>query len=195
MAGFQALLLTTAAQQKLVRHVSNSRYSERDLVIVLLSLRAGLRASEIAGLKWRMVLNAAGWIGDRMAVEDVIAKRRGGRVIPMHPELRRALTSLLKSADRPSGRDDPVLTSERGGHLRAGSVVNLFAGWYGDLGLQGCSSHSGRRTFVTTAARNLARVGGSLRDVQQLAGHRQLATTERYIQGDTTAQRRLVALL
>ena len=77
--------------------------------------------------------------------------------------------------------------------MTAGSVVNWFASLYGELGLIGCSSHSGRRTFITRAARLLATSGGSLRDVQELAGHRAITTTERYIVGDRDAQRRLVA--
>ena len=63
------------------------------------------------------------------------------------------------------------------------------------VGLTGCSSHSGRRTFVTRAARLVYKAGGSLRDVQILAGHRSIQTTQRYIDGDTDAQRRLVALI
>jgi integrase/recombinase XerD len=63
------------------------------------------------------------------------------------------------------------------------------------LGLDGCSSHSGRRTFITTAARKAHKAGGSLRDVQLLAGHKSLSVTQGYIDGDTEAQRRLVALL
>jgi integrase len=54
---------------------------------------------------------------------------------------------------------------------------------------------SGRRTFVTRAARLAHKAGGSLRDVQLLAGHRSIQTTQRYIDGDSDAQRRLVALL
>ena len=61
--------------------------------------------------------------------------------------------------------------------------------------MDGCSSHSGRRTFITRAARKVSQVGGSLRDVQELAGHTSPAMTQRYIEGDTEAKRKLVALL
>jgi integrase/recombinase XerC len=75
----------------------------------------------------------------------------------------------------------------------------LFAVWfhrlYASLGMIGCSSHSGRPTFITRAARKLSEIGGSLRDIQQLAGHASLGTTARYIEGDHDAQQKLVALL
>ena len=77
--------------------------------------------------------------------------------------------------------------------LQANSVVNWFAALFHDLGYESCSSHSGRRSFITLAARNIHRSGCSLHDVQMLAGHRSIETTERYIDGDTCAQRRLVA--
>jgi integrase/recombinase XerD len=66
---------------------------------------------------------------------------------------------------------------------------------YRTLELAGCSSHSGRRTFITRATRKVSEAGGSLRDVQQLAGHTSLAMTQRYIEGDTDAKRKLVALI
>jgi integrase len=75
------------------------------------------------------------------------------------------------------------------------SVLNWFAALFDELGFAGCSSHSGRRTFITVAARNIHRSGCSLRDVQLLAGHRSIETTERYIHGDTHGQRRLIRLL
>lgn len=78
--------------------------------------------------------------------------------------------------------------------MTARSIVNWFADIYAEAGLVGCSSHSGRRTFVTRAARALVKAGGSLRDVQELVGHRSLSTTERYIEGDRAAQHRLVQL-
>jgi integrase/recombinase XerD len=61
--------------------------------------------------------------------------------------------------------------------------------------MEGCSSHSGRRTFITRAAKEVSVVGGSLRDVQQLAGHASLAMTQAYIEGDTEAKRKLIGRL
>jgi len=66
---------------------------------------------------------------------------------------------------------------------------------YRGLGMAGCSSHSGRRTFITRAARNIIGAGGSLRDVQQLAGHANLGTTQGYIEGSSDAKRRVVAMI
>ena len=75
-------------------------------------------------------------------------------------------------------------------------VVRLwFHRLYTGLGLEGCSSHSGRRTFITRAARSVSKVDGSLRDVQELAGHSSLSMTQRYIDGDTRAKRALIALI
>ena len=58
-----------------------------------------------------------------------------------------------------------------------------------------CSFYSGRRTFITNAARKISSVGGSLRDVQALAGHSSLAVTQRYIEGDGEARVKIVDLV
>jgi integrase len=146
----------------------------------------GAAASKSSALR-----KAGGKIADHLAIHDTIAKKRGGRRIPMHPDLRRAL-QRLRRIEEDLG---PVIRSARGRHLRPTSVVNWFAALFRELRFAGCSSHSGRRTFITTAARNIHRSGCSLRDVQLLAGHRSIETTERYIDGDTRGQRRLIQLL
>ena len=79
--------------------------------------------------------------------------------------------------------------------MRPIAIVCWFARAYRAIGLTGCSSHSGRRTFITRAARQPYRTGGSLRDVQVLAGHRSLLTTQAYIDGDTDSQRQLIGLI
>jgi integrase len=160
--------------------------------MILLSLRAGLRAAEIAKLTWPMVLDARGRVGDMLVVTDRIAKKRGGRRIPLHADLRAALVGLWRST---AIADGPIVRSLRGGAMKPNSIVNWFVALFAALEVDGCSSHSGRRTFITQAARNAHRAGCSLRDVQLLAGHRSIETTQRYIDGDTHGQRRLVALL
>jgi site-specific recombinase XerC len=64
-----------------------------------------------------------------------------------------------------------------------------------EIGIEGASSLSGRRTFITAAAKKITEAGGSLRDIQELAGHSSLATTQRYIQGDSAAKRNVIALI
>jgi len=189
MPGKQAKVVTPPMLKRMLRHVSRSSFPERDRAMILLSVKAGLRACEIAGLDWSMVLDPQGRVSGTINVRDVIAKKRGGRRIPMHPDLRRALDKLMV-AEEPVG---PVIRSYRGGHLKANSVVNWFVALFTALGFEGCSSHSGRRSFITVAARNVHRSGCSLRDVQLLAGHRSIETTERYIDGDTCGQRKLVS--
>jgi integrase len=191
MPGKQAKVVTPPMLKRVLRHISHSSYPERDRVMILLSVKAGLRACEIAGLDWSMVLDAQGKVSGTINVRDIIAKKRGGRRIPMHPDLRRALEKLAAA----EGAEGPVIRSYRGGHLKANSVVNWFVALFKELGFEGCSSHSGRRSFITVAARNVHRSGCSLRDVQLLAGHRSIETTERYIDGDTCGQRKLVRLV
>lgn len=188
-----ARVLAAADVRLLLRHVRRNRHACRDEAMILLSFKAGLRACEIAGLDWSMVLKPQGSVDRQIYVAGSIAKNGAGRRVPINPVLRAALVRLHSQQGRPQA--GPVILSERGDHLRPRSVVNWFRATYAELGMPGCSSHSGRRTFITRAARLLARTGGSLRDVQELAGHRALTTTERYIQGDRDAQRKLVRLI
>ena len=76
--------------------------------------------------------------------------------------------------------------------MSAASAREWFLRVYRNLGMHGCSSHSGRRTFITRAAKEVSAVDGSLRDVQDLAGHTSLAMTQRYIESDSEAKRKLV---
>ena len=192
MAGKQAKILGRDDVESLRKLSRRSLSPIRNEVIVLLSVKAGLRAAEIAGLTWPMVLTADGRVGDVMEVQNRIAKKGGGRAIPIHPELKARLTKLMRGADLAG----PVVASSRGGgHMKPHSIVRFFERRYRDLGLVGASSHSGRRTFLTLAARNIHKVGGSLRDVQQLAGHRSIEHTALYIEGDSEAKRQLVALI
>jgi integrase/recombinase XerD len=192
VAGKQAKILSKHDLKDLLAYASTTRYPQRNTVIVLLSVKAGLRAGEIAKLTWDMVLDPRGEINSVIELHDLAAKKKSGRRIPIHDDLRRALIAWRQI----SISTGPVIPSERGrGPMRPISIVMWFGAAYRALALHGCSSHSGRRTFITRAARAVHKAGGSLRDVQLLAGHRSIQTTQRYIDGDTDAQRRLVALV
>jgi integrase len=191
MSGRQAKILSKDSCDDLLVFASTTQHPLRDRLIVLLSIKAGLRAAEIANLTWEMVLTAAAEIGPAIELHDRAAKKSGGRLIPIHPELSEALAHLCRQTEATG----PVIHSQRGGPMTPVSIVNWFADAYRAIGLQGCSSHSGRRTFITRAARLVHNAGASLRDVQLLAGHRSIQTTQRYIDGDTDAQRKLVSLI
>jgi integrase len=154
-------------------------------VIVLLSAKAGLRAGEIANLTWDMVLDSRGHVGFTLDLHNNAAKNGSGRVIPVHADLRRALIAWREISIKPG----PIIRSERGGPMTALSIVVWFNRAFRIIGLNGCSSHSGRRTFITRAARLVHNAGGSLRDVQLLAGHRskqlwnRRRLSERFLEG------------
>ena len=196
MLGRQAKMLAPDAMTRALEHLEQDYGGLRESALFLLSVRAGLRACEISGLTWGMVLGARGQVGDWLDVRDVIAKKGSGRRVPLHPELKKALRRLLVSLPMEwRESDQPVIRSAKGGAMRPNSIVNWFVAFYASVGLEGCSSHSGRRTFITSAARRIHLAGASLRDVQLLAGHRSIEMTQRYIDGDSNAQRKLVSLL
>ena len=191
--GKQAKVLNQKQVDAVLHHIGRQRNGLRNQVIFLLSVRAGLRAKEIAALRWSMVLDASGSVGDAIHLTNEASKGNSGRVIPLNRQLRGFLVSLYQS-HRGDGTGHVIVT-ERSDRTSAQAIVNLFARWYRDLGLVGCSSHSGRRTFITNAARKISTVGGSLRDVLSLAGHASLQTTQRYIEGNAEARRRVVELV
>jgi integrase/recombinase XerD len=152
----------------------------------LLSMKAGLRAKEMASLTWAMVTDAQGEVAEVLHVPNRASKgKTGGRTIPLHSDLQAALVTLQTARADMATPERPILFSEREGGLSPATVRLWFHRLYTSLKMDGCSSHSGRRTFITRAARRVSQVGGSLRDVQELAGHTSLAMTQRYIEGDT----------
>jgi site-specific recombinase XerD len=140
-----------------------------------------------------MVTDARGQIGQAIHLEYTASKGQSGRVIPMNDELRTALAEYSKTTIIAS--NSYLIESERSNRMSAQAIVNLFWRWYQHIGFDGCSSHSGRRTFITNTARKISTVGGSLRDVQMLAGHTNLRTTQRYIEANPEAQMKIVELV
>src|SRR4051812_31022044 len=146
MIGQPAKVLRPGDVRRALAWANRRRHGPRNRVIILLSLRAGLRAAEIAGLTWTMVTDATGKVGPMIELPAAHAKCGSGRRIPLHPELRSMLARLRREIGDEQG---PVIQSERGRPMSAKAIVNWFHDAYVAIGLEGCSSHSGRRTFIT----------------------------------------------
>jgi integrase/recombinase XerD len=166
--------------------------STRERVMVLLSIKAGLRAVEIAQLTW-------GCIRENDTVIE-LQRTKGGksRTVPINKELRKALREYRAEVKR-TGDNDYLFKNSHAAPSKPLSP-NAVAQWFRDLygrrlGWEGFSSHSGRRNFGTQAARNAVKAGGSLRDVQDLLGHASLATTQKYLEPSSDAKRKLVDLV
>jgi integrase/recombinase XerD len=191
--GKRAKALSKGQIDAVLAYLSTTRHPTRNRLIFLLSVKVGLRAKEIARLTWWMVNDSQGQVARRIYLQDSASKGKSGRVIPMSDEVRDALIEYRNEVTSFSGPH--VISTERGLSTSPQAIVNMFQRWYRHLGFVGCSSHSGRRTFITNAARKISTVGGSLKDVQELAGHANLRTTQRYIETNPEAQVRVVGLV
>lgn len=179
-------------------------------VAFMLSYYVGLRVQEIAGLEWDRNIMSGGElrlspapIYDKNGKPEFVKKTGqvkmrmtptlyigGGigkygteRSIPMPQPLVDALMTLHAVRDEttpfviPSGRNG----AGQGLKTRAHALKMRINRMYKALGMEGFSSHSGRRTFITRGAQKANAFGNSLLDVKALAGHKNLVTTQRYI--------------
>lgn len=170
-----------------------SRDPERDLVLVLLSFKAGLRVGEIAGLNWRDVCDVTGKVGDIISydrnnvpiigfrVPANIAKKGHERTVPFNTALLSALTAYKNRLHPSLTRGGQPIVFSYTGRFHPNTLQKYMSRLYARAGFYGMSSHSGRRTFTTKAARVANTVDCSLRDVQKIVGHKNLSTTEAYI--------------
>ncbi len=178
---------------KRVKQAIGACKNERETAMLLLSVRAGLRAVEIAGIKWGSVDLEDGLL--------LLKTTKGNRPrhVPIAKDLKAALEAYRATKDGKNSKDRLVFTNT---HNRPGQplTANAVACWFHDfynrrLGWEGYSSHSGRRTFATKVARKIGEVGGSVRDVQKLLGHEWLSTTQRYIDVDPEAQKKVIDMI
>ncbi len=195
----QAKTLSDKQIKLVLLHLSTTRNPIRNRVIFLLSVKSGFRAKEIASLKWKMLMNSDGQMMNEIHLTNTASKgKSSGRVITIHKELKKSLTQLFNQVSNKKSFDvenSYVITTERSNKTSPQTIVNTFQRWYSDLGFIGASSHSGRRTFITNVAKKISSVGGSMRDVQSLAGHSNLQTTQRYIEVDTASQKKVIDLI
>jgi integrase len=149
--------LTETEFRKLLDYAEQTRQPVRSRVIILLSFKAGLSASEIASLRWQNCITIQGGISDHLLITNDVARKNGhaGRRVPMDLDLRLALADLyLISEDRRP--NVPVILTKRQKHgLLTRAIVEWFRAVYADLGYEGCSSDTGRRTYLANSRSSL----------------------------------------
>ena len=188
----QAKLLTDAEFKRLTAIINALRYPTRNHTAVALSFYAGLRACEIAALRVGDVFDDFGRVKDTIYLSSAQTKGSDSATVLVNSKLSKQLKKFGQQyPTHMADRTAPLLFSAKGGGFTAQTIVNLFKRIYQLAGIDGASSHSGRRQFVT----QLADRGINARLVQVLARHKHLSTTQRYIDVNENALRHAVELL
>ena len=129
MQGKQAKMVSPTQERAILGYLVTTRYLARDRVMFLLSMKAGLRAKEMASLTWAMVTDAQGQVTEVLHVPNRASKgKTGGRTIPLHPDLQAALVTLQTARGDMATPDRPILFSERGGGCHRRPCASGFIG-------------------------------------------------------------------
>lgn len=171
-----AKLITERDLKRALAHCTTRRHTARDQTILQLSYYAGLRACELAGLMVGDVYDAAGAVKSTVTLCSTQTKGHRARTFYVNQRLARVLAQYQQHVPF-FAEHQPLFQTQLGGAFSANTMSQLFLNIYHSCGLEGCSSHSGRRSFIT----RLADQGVAVHLLAALAGHRSIQTTQRYI--------------
>lgn len=174
----QAKVLTEREFKRVLAVIGTMKHAARNRAALMLSHYAGLRVGEIAALTVGDILDGRGEVNEQVLLRSAITKSGEARAVFVGDKLRSELTLYLVTLD--GGRklpDAPLLMTQKRTAFTPNSLCQLFGRIYAEAGITGASSHSGRRWFIT----RLAHSGVSAKVIMTLAGHKNLTTTQRYI--------------
>lgn len=188
----QARTLSAAELERLLAHIDTRKYAARNRCMMLLTHWAGLRIGEVACLRWSDVVTTDGVVKDEIRLLPDMTKGRHPRTVFINIRLREELQKYAATA-RCVDRSYPFFASQKSikSGFSANSLAQTFALLYAGARLEGASSHSGRRTFLTS----LANKGTAIHILKTLAGHRSIATTAAYLYSSPAQLRAAVELV
>lgn len=163
--------------KRLLAVVEAGKHASRNRAAIMLSHFAGLRVGEIAALTIGDVYDADGAPRDQIMLKAAYTKGNEARTVYVSEKLGRELLKFRKSLPSVPVGDVPLLRTQKNTAFSANTLCQLFGELYRRAGIDGASSHSGRRAFIT----KLAHKGISAKVIMTLAGHKHLSTTQRYI--------------
>ena len=174
----QAKVLTEREFKRVLAVIGTMKHAARNRAALMLSHYAGMRVGEIAALTVGDILDGRGEVNEQVLLRANITKSGEARAVFVGDKLRGELALYLTTLD--GGRklpDAPLLMTQKRTAFTPNSLCQLFGRIYAEAGITGASSHSGRRWFIT----RLAHSGVSAKVIMTLAGHKNLTTTQRYI--------------
>ncbi len=186
----QAKTLNERELQKLLDFVSKTKNPKRNRAILLLTHMAGMRIGEVAALRVCDVLASDGAVRKEIALSAAQTKGNDSRTVLLSQRMQAELAAYLHSV-RVRDAKQPLFATQRSAGFTANSLTHIVNGIYKNAGFDGCSSHSGRRGFIT----NLADKGVSTHVMMKLAGHKNMSTTQRYIDYRPSVLRNAVELI
>lgn len=185
----QAKTLTDRELKKVLDYVAVHRHAARNRAMLLITCYAGCRVSEVALLKCADVLAADGTVKNEIQLSADQTKGGHARTVFVNDRLKKELTAYTKTLKN-RAPDRPLFRTQKREGFTGNTLCQHFHWLYRNAGVEGASSHSGRRTFITT----LASKGVSVRVLASLAGHKSIATTQRYIDVNDDMKRAAVQL-
>ncbi len=197
----QARVLTERELRKVLSYCSSQPHSTRNRAMLLCTHMAGMRVGEVASLRICDVLGADGAVMDEIALAASQTKGNHSRTVLVPKKLQEELTNYLQQrfglkdllavtlTDTQRALFPTQKNPKRG--FTANTLCQLFHKIYKDARMTGATSHSGRRTFIT----KLADKGVGVRVLMALAGHKSIATTQRYIELNPTVMKAAVELI
>jgi len=187
----QAKTLSKAELKQLL-YVTNScsRYSQRDSTMLLFTHLCGLRVGEVAALCFDDILAANGNVRDEMTLDAARTKSKRARKIFLPKQMQRQLQAYTSSvAKRP--QHGYLFSTQKSARFSANTATQHLQRLYARAGISGATSHSGRRTWLTA----LSQRGVSVFVLAEMAGHRSIQTTQRYVSVNDEMKRNAAELI
>lgn len=189
----QARTLNSKELKQLLNYIAFRKHALRNRIMLLMTHWAGMRVGEVAALRYGDVVASDGTILPEIRLSADQTKGSRSRIVYLPEKLRKELLNYVRSFPNDNLEQHLFYSQKRyyRGYFTANTLTQHFHYLYKRAGLNGGSSHSGRRTFIT----NLSRKGVGIRVLQVLAGHRDIRTTARYIEVDDAMKRAAVELV
>lgn len=186
----QAKTLNTTELRRVLDHIATRKHSARNRCALLLTHYCGMRVGEVAALRICDVLNDSGTIKDEIRLRSEQTKGKYARTVYINARMQKEIAQYIKLL-HVTDTNKPLFYTQKRAGFSANTLTQYFHFLYRRAGLEGCSSHSGRRSFLTS----LANKGTAIHILKSLAGHRNISTTASYLYSSPDQMKAAVELV